>query len=78
MCFNLKPISNTCSSLEGLVKVFSEVILERIDVNETLSSTLKAILRQGRVPIPQNKILQGKYRKRELAVPSSMVCIYPN
>ena len=27
--------------LEGLVKVFSEVISERIDVNETLSSTLQ-------------------------------------
>jgi len=27
--------------LESLVKVFSEVISERIDVNETLSSTLQ-------------------------------------
>jgi len=31
----------SCSSLEDLVKVFNEVILERIDVNETLSSTLQ-------------------------------------
>ena len=49
------------------VKVFSEVISGR-DVNETLSSTLEVVLRQVRVPIPQSKILQREYRKRELAV----------
>ena len=38
------------------------------DVNETLSSTLEIVLRQVRVPIPQSKILQREYRKRELAV----------
>jgi len=32
---------SSCSSLEDLVKVFSEVILERIDANETLSNTLQ-------------------------------------
>ena len=42
----------------------------RRDVNKTLSSTLEAVLRQVRVPIPQSKILQRKYRKRELVVPS--------
>jgi len=39
------------------------------DVDETLSSTLEVVLRQIRVPIPQSKILQREYRKRELAVP---------
>jgi len=38
----------------------------RRDVNKTLSSTLEVVLRQVRVPIPQSKILQRKYRKREL------------
>ena len=32
-------------------------------------STLEIVLRQIRVSIPQSKILQKKYRKRELAVP---------
>jgi len=41
----------------------------RRDVNETLSSTLEVVLRQVRVPIPQSKILQREYRKRELTVP---------
>jgi len=41
----------------------------RRDVNETLSSTLEVVLRQVRVPIPQSKILQREYRKRELAIP---------
>ena len=39
------------------------------DVNKTLSSTLKVVLRQVRVPIPQSKILQREYRKRELVIP---------
>ena len=56
-------------SLQDPVQVFSKVISERIDVNKTLSSTLEAVLRQVRVPIPQSKILQREYRKRELAVP---------
>jgi len=34
-----------------------------------LSSTLEVVLRQVRVPIPQSKVLQREYRKRELAVP---------
>jgi len=38
----------------------------RRDINETLSSTLEVVLRQVRVPIPQSKILQREYRKREL------------
>jgi len=42
----------------------------RRNVNETLSSTLEVVLRQVRVPIPQSKILQREYRKRELIVPS--------
>jgi len=40
------------------------------DVNKTLSSTLEVVLRQVRVPIPQSKILQKEYRKRELVIPS--------
>ena len=43
-------------------------LYRRRDVNETLSSTLEIVLRQVRVPIPQSKILQREYRKRELAV----------
>jgi len=43
-------------------------LYQRRDVNETLSSTLEVVLRQVRVPIPQSKILQREYRKRELAV----------
>ena len=42
----------------------------RRDVNKTLSSTLEVVLRQVRVSIPQSKILQREYRKRELVVPS--------
>ena len=48
----------------------------RRDVNETLSSTLEVVLRQVRVPIPQSKVLQRKYRKRELAVPFSFWSIF--
>jgi len=40
----------------------------RRDVNETLSSILEVVLRQIKVPIPQSKILQREYKKRELAV----------
>ena len=43
-------------------------LYQRRDVDETLSSTLEVVLRQVRVPIPQSKILQREYRKRELAV----------
>ena len=45
-------------------------LYQRRDVNETLSSTLEVVLRQVRVPIPQSKILQREYRKRELVIPS--------
>ena len=38
------------------------------DVNETLSSTLEVVLKQIRALIPQSKILQREYRKRELAI----------
>jgi len=48
----------------------------RRDVNETLSSTLEVALRQVRVPIPQSRILQKEYRKRELAVPFSFWSIF--
>ena len=48
----------------------------RRDVNETLSSTLKVVLRQVRVPIPQSKVLQREYRKRELAVPFSFWSVF--
>ena len=44
-------------------------LYQRRYVNKTLSSTLEVVLRQIRVPIPQSKILQREYRKRELAVP---------
>jgi len=53
---------SSCSSLEDPVKVFSEVILKRINVNKALSSTLEVVLRQVRVPIPQSKILQREYQ----------------
>jgi len=43
-------------------------LYQRRDVNETLSSTLEIVLRQVRVLIPQRKILQREYRKRELAI----------
>jgi len=46
-------------------------LYQRRDVNKTLSSTLEIVLRQVRVPIPQSKILQREYRKRELAIPFS-------
>jgi len=64
------------SSSQDPVQVFSEVISERIDVNETLSSTLEAVLRQVRVPIPQSKILQREYKKRELAIPFSFWSVF--
>jgi len=46
------------------------------DVDETLSSTLEIVLRQIRAPIPQSKILQREYRKRELAVPFSFWSVF--
>jgi len=46
------------------------------DVNETLSSTLEIVLRQVRVLIPQSKILQREYRKRELTVPFSFWSVF--
>ena len=51
-------------------------LYQRRDVNETLSSTLEIVLRQVRVLIPQSKILQRKYRKRELAVPFSFWSVF--
>ena len=51
-------------------------LYQRRDVNETLSSTLEVVLRQVRVPIPQSKILQREYRKRELAVLFSFWAVF--
>jgi len=51
-------------------------LYQKRDVNETLSSTLEIVLRQVRVPIPQSKILQREYRKRELAVPFSFWSVF--
>ena len=51
-------------------------LYQRKDVNETLSSTLEVVLRQVRVPIPQSRILQREYRKRELAVPFSFWSVF--
>jgi len=51
-------------------------LYRRRDVNETLSSTLEVVLRQIRVPIPQSKVLQRGYRKRELAVPFSFWSVF--
>ena len=48
----------------------------RRDVNETLSSTLEIVLRQVRVPIPQSKILQKEYKKKELAIPFSFWSVF--
>ena len=48
----------------------------RRDVIETLSSTLEIVLRQVRVPIPQSRILQREYRKRELAIPFSFWSVF--
>ena len=48
----------------------------RRDVNKTLSSTLEIVLRQVKVLIPQSKILQREYRKRELAVPFSFWSVF--
>jgi len=48
----------------------------RRDVNKTLSSTLEIVLRQVRVPIPQSKILQREYKKRELAIPFSFWAVF--
>jgi len=51
-------------------------LYQKRDVNETLSSTFEVVLRQVRVPIPQSKILQREYRKRELAVPFSFWAVF--
>jgi len=51
-------------------------LYQRRDVSETLSSTLEIVLRQVRVPIPQSKVLQREYRKRELAVPFSFWSVF--
>jgi len=51
-------------------------LYRRRDVNEILSSTLEIVLRQVRVPIPQSKILQREYRKRELAIPFSFWFVF--
>jgi len=51
-------------------------LYQKRDVNETLSSTLETVLRQVRVPIPQSKVLQREYRKRELAVPFSFWSVF--
>jgi len=51
-------------------------LYQRRDVNETLSSILEVVLRQVRVLIPQSKILQREYRKRELAVPFSFWSVF--
>ena len=51
-------------------------LYQRRDVNETLSSTLEVVLRQVRVPIPQSKILQKEYRKKELAIPFSFWSVF--
>jgi len=51
-------------------------LYQRIDVNKTLSSTLKVVLRQVGVLVPQSKILQREYRKRELAVPFSFWAVF--
>ena len=57
------------------IKVFSEVISEE-RYHETLSSTLEVVLRQVRVLIPQSKVLQREYRKRELAIPFSFWSVF--
>ena len=51
-------------------------LYQRRDINKTLSSTLEIVLRQVRVLIPQSKILQREYRKRELVVPFSFWSVF--
>ena len=51
-------------------------LYQRRDVNGTLSSTLEVVLRQVRVLIPQSKILQREYRKRELVIPFSFWSVF--
>ena len=48
----IQHLISLCFSLEGPVKVFSEVISERIDVNETLSSTLQGCPKTGKSTDP--------------------------
>ena len=43
-------------------------LYQRRDIDKTLSSTLEVVLKQVRVLIPQSKILQREYRKRELTI----------
>ena len=51
-------------------------LYQRRDIDKTLSSTLEIVLRQVRALISQSKILQRKYRKRELAVPFSFWSVF--
>ena len=51
-------------------------LYRRRDINETLSSTLEVVLRQVRVLVPQSRVLQREYRKRELAVPFSFWSVF--
>ena len=51
-------------------------LYQRRDVNETLSSTFEIVLRQVRVSIPQSRILQREYKKRELVVPFSFWSVF--
>ena len=55
---------------------FSVKLYQRRDINETLSSTLEIVLRQVSIPIPQSKILQREYRKRENLLFSSLSGLY--
>jgi len=43
-------------------------LYQRRDIDKTLSNTLEVVLKQVRVLIPQSKILQREYRKRELTI----------
>ena len=51
-------------------------LYRRRDVIKTLSSTPEIVLRQVGVLIPQSKILQREYRKRELAIPFSLWSVF--
>ena len=51
-------------------------LYQRRDVNETLSSTLEVVLRQIRVPIPQNKeFTKGIQKERTCRSLLFLVCI---
>ena len=51
-------------------------LYQKRDVDKTLSSTFEVVLRQVRVLIPQSKILQREYKKRELAIPFSFWAVF--